>query len=86
MRAGDESFLGKVLEETGPLDIIIDDGSHINRDVLTSFHYLFPGLRTGGFYVIEDLQTAYWPGYGGSSDDLGGACTSMGGDSPGGAQ
>jgi hypothetical protein len=56
---GDESFLGKVLEETGPLDVIIDDGSHINRDVLTSFHYLFPRLRTGGVYVIEDLQTAY---------------------------
>lgn len=75
---GDESFLAKVLEETGPLDIIIDDGSHINRDVLTSFHYLFPRLRAGGLYVIEDLQTAYWPGYGGSSDDLGGAGTSIG--------
>lgn len=75
---GDESFLAKVLEETGPLDIIIDDGSHINRDVLTSFHYLYPRLRAGGLYVIEDLQTAYWPGYGGSSVDLGGAGTSIG--------
>ena len=46
---GDESFLAKVLEETGPLDIIIDDSSHINRDVLTSFHYLFPSYALAVF-------------------------------------
>ncbi|HEX6871572.1 MAG TPA: class I SAM-dependent methyltransferase [Micromonosporaceae bacterium] len=66
----DPRFLESVLAQTGELDIVIDDGSHINRDVLASFKHLFPKLRHGGLYVIEDLQTSYWPGYGGSSHDL----------------
>ncbi|RCG25478.1 class I SAM-dependent methyltransferase [Streptomyces diacarni] len=74
----DEDFLDHVIAQTGPLDLVIDDGSHINRDVLASFRKLFPVLREGGFYVVEDTQTAYWPGYGGSSTELGDTTTSMG--------
>ncbi len=38
-------------------DIIIDDGSHDQRDQQVSLAYLFPMLRPGGLYVIEDLIT-----------------------------
>ena len=38
----------------GPFDIIIDDGSHINRDVIVSFEQLFPLLNDKGLYIIED--------------------------------
>lgn len=62
----DPAFLARVLEETGPLDIVIDDGSHRNEHVMPSFRVLFPHLREGGIYVVEDLQTSYWPGFGGS--------------------
>ncbi|MFI9051371.1 hypothetical protein [Streptomyces sp. NPDC053427] len=74
----DEGFLEEALRRTGPLDIVIDDGSHVNSDVITSFGYLFPRLRPGGLYVIEDVQTAYWPGYGGSSENLTDPTTSVG--------
>jgi 8-demethyl-8-alpha-L-rhamnosyltetracenomycin-C 2'-O-methyltransferase len=47
-------------EEFGPFDIIIDDGSHVSNDVIVSFETLFPYLRPGGQYVVEDLQTSYW--------------------------
>jgi hypothetical protein len=30
-----------------------------------SFTHLFPKLRPGGVYVLEDLGTCYWPKYGG---------------------
>lgn len=57
----DESFLRKVLDETGGLDIIIDDGSHVNEQVIKSFNVLFPALNDNGIYVVEDTFTSYWP-------------------------
>jgi len=41
------------------LDIIIDDGSHKCEDQISSFYYLFPYIRAGGYYIIEDLMTSY---------------------------
>lgn len=63
----DYDFLDKVTNEIGNLDIIIDDGSHINEHVIESFKYLFPKLKKGGVYIVEDTQTSYWKDYGGDS-------------------
>ncbi len=52
----------------GPFDIIIDDGSHIQSHVMTSFRTLFPLLKRGGIYVIEDLGACYAEGYGDWTD------------------
>ena len=65
------------------VDIIIDDGSHVNRDVIFTFNCLFPMLSANGIYVIEDTQTSYWPsrngrGYGGDSENLNNPNTIMG--------
>jgi MycE methyltransferase N-terminal len=73
----DPEFLAKLGHCIGPLDIVIDDGSHINEHVKTSFHCLFPFVRPGGLYIVEDLQTAYWPGFGGDDRDLVNADTSI---------
>jgi len=62
----DSAFLKKVSDERGPFDIIIDHGSHVPKHVVTSFYILFPFLKDGGIYVIEDVQTAFWPNFGGS--------------------
>jgi SAM-dependent methyltransferase len=43
----------------GPFDIIIDDGSHVNRHIIASFAGLWDHVRPGGFYVIEDLEASY---------------------------
>ncbi|GAB3833081.1 hypothetical protein ACFPIJ_21715 [Dactylosporangium cerinum] len=74
----DHGFLDTLLSETGELDIVIDDGSHINSHVIASFCSIFPHLRDGGLYVVEDVQTSYWPGYGGSSVELNDPSASMG--------
>ena len=58
-------FLGKVFEEMGRIDIVIDDGSHHMRDLRKSFEFLFPKLEYGGVYLIEDLHTSFWRSAGG---------------------
>jgi len=65
---GDEQFLDSMARELGPFDIIIDDGSHMSHHIIASFNALFPHVRPGGIYVIEDLGTAYWPSWGGNPD------------------
>ena len=37
-------------------DIIIDDASHNLRDILITLPVLFKKLRSGGYYVIEDIN------------------------------
>ena len=73
----DKNFLDKVIEVTGKIDIIIDDGSHINEHVIETFNLLFPKLKDGGIYVIEDTQTSYWEDFGGDSADLNNPKTMM---------
>lgn len=58
-------------EAEGGLDIIVDDGSHLNNDVIESFQRLFPLMNDNGIYVIEDLQTSYWAGFGGGPTNEG---------------
>lgn len=74
----DEVFLESIVNQTGELDIIIDDGSHVNSNVITSFKCLFPKLKSGGIYVVEDTQTSYWPEYGGNVEDMDNISTMMG--------
>ena len=64
----DADFLKRVAGEIGRLDIVIDDGSHVNEHVILSFQTLFPLLAEGGIYAIEDLHTAYQSAFGGSPD------------------
>lgn len=54
------SSLEECNRQAGAFNIIIDDGSHKNPDVLACFEYFFPRMTPGGLYVIEDLNVCYW--------------------------
>jgi predicted O-methyltransferase YrrM len=61
---GDTEALSSILEtEFGgrPLDLVIDDASHLYQPTRASFEVLFPRLRKGGIYVIEDWDWAHHP-------------------------
>ena len=73
----DKQVLDNIIHSMGKPEIIIDDGSHINSHVIETFLYLFPILKEGGIYVIEDTQTSYWPDYGGDSENLNNQETTM---------
>jgi predicted O-methyltransferase YrrM len=62
----DRSRLAAIADEQfgdDPLDLVIDDASHRLDETRASFEVLFPRLRAGGAYVIEDwnwqLELAY---------------------------
>lgn len=57
----DARFLNRVVEEFGPFDLIIDDGSHHSSHVIASFNHLYAdGLKESGIYFVEDLHASYW--------------------------
>jgi SAM-dependent methyltransferase len=59
----DEGFLERVLSEFGQPDVILDDGSHVMSHIQASFRFLYPRMSKNGVYLVEDLHTAYWPGF-----------------------
>lgn len=50
----DDSFGGE------QLDLVVDDASHWYAETRTSFEVLFPRLRPGGRYIVEDWAWAHF--------------------------
>jgi len=50
----------RILAHSEAFDIIIDDGSHMNADIIKTFKNFYARLAPGGIYVIEDLHCSYW--------------------------
>ena len=61
---GDRERLRAILDAefgTDPLDLVIDDASHHLAPSRATFAELFPRLRPGGRYVLEDWSWAHTP-------------------------
>jgi hypothetical protein len=59
---GDQSdwnFLQMLIDKYGIPELVIDDGSHIMKDLIASFNFLYPLLKDGSIYLAEDLHTCY---------------------------
>jgi hypothetical protein len=68
VRIGDQAdtgFLADVVEEFGPPDVVLDDGSHVMSDIADTFAYLYPRMEPNGVYFVEDLHCAYVERFGG---------------------
>lgn len=61
----DKQFLEEVIKKIPSPHIIIDDGGHSMKQLITSFEVLYPYLKNGGIYLLEDLHCCYWYNYGG---------------------
>jgi SAM-dependent methyltransferase len=61
--ATDSNFIDHITEKYGTFDIILDDGSHTNKDVIKSFELLFPLLNDNGLYIVEDTICYKSPPY-----------------------
>lgn len=58
----DAEAVNKILDDNfdGPLDLVIDDASHLYEHTKAAFEIAFPRLRDGGLYVIEDWAWAHF--------------------------
>lgn len=55
----DPELLSKVACTAGPLDIVVDDGSHRAPHQKATLLHLWPRVKPGGWYVVEDTLTSY---------------------------
>jgi hypothetical protein len=60
----DEIKLTDTIFLKGHPEIIIDDASHLSKLTVSSFEILFPHLKRGGVYVVEDCHSSYWREHG----------------------
>ncbi len=44
-------------------DVIVDDGSHVSKDIVQSWQNLWRQVRPGGYYFIEDMRCTHDDGY-----------------------
>ena len=57
----DDDCLKQIISKSSNIDIIIDDGSHVQYDMIKTFIEFFPYLKENGIYIIEDTHTNYSP-------------------------
>ena len=61
---GNNTVLDSWIETSGGnFDVVIDDGGHQNCQIWHSFEKLWPTVKPGGLYFIEDMQVAKMPSY-----------------------
>lgn len=68
--ASDQNFMEKTFHDL-EFDIILDDGSHLSSDVIKTFEIMFPKLKNGGIFIVEDLHASYWKSHGGGTRQKG---------------
>jgi predicted methyltransferase len=48
--------LERAAQNSDPFDVILDDASHASHHQQHAFSALFPKLKSGGLYIVEDLR------------------------------
>ena len=61
----DPKVIQSILKKYPRIDIVLDDGSHMNHHMIRSFELLYEQVHPRGVYMVEDTHTCYWDEYGG---------------------
>lgn len=51
--------INKIFDDNPKINIVLDDGCHVNELTIESFNLIFERLENGGIYIIEDLACSY---------------------------
>ena len=68
--AASAEFIQQVSDDIVSPDFIVDDGSHRYEDIVASFKLLYPKLKKGGYYFIEDLHAGQSKGHHAILDEI----------------
>jgi cephalosporin hydroxylase len=52
-------IIERIFKENPEINVVLDDGSHVNELTIASFNLIFNRLQKGGYYIIEDLACSY---------------------------
>ncbi|KAH8048351.1 hypothetical protein JL722_12586 [Aureococcus anophagefferens] len=63
--ATDANFMQALAWRVGPVDVVLDDGSHESAHMRASFEALYALVAPRGVYLVEDCMTNYWRPWGG---------------------
>ncbi len=58
-----EAEMAERVKPFAPFDIVIDDGCHKADACVRSFNALWPLVKSGGYYIVEDVGTFWHPMY-----------------------
>lgn len=61
----DAVLIDSVFKTYPKIDIVLDDGSHMMKHMISSFELMYHRLNPNGLYIVEDTHTCYWDEYGG---------------------
>jgi len=59
----DTNFWREFYQAVGPIDILLDDGGHMNHQQLVTTEYAFENMNDGGMLIVEDVHTSYMTGF-----------------------
>jgi cephalosporin hydroxylase len=60
----DPAVVGQAVDAVGRVDVVVDDGGHHAHEQVASLLALWPAVRPGGLYIVEDIHTSYMLQYG----------------------
>jgi len=61
-------FWTEFMEQVGPIDVLLDDGGHTNRQQIMTVKNCVAHIRDGGLLLVEDVHASYMASFGNPSN------------------
>jgi len=61
----DPNIIDSIFLKYPKIDIVLDDGSHIMKHMISSFELMYDRIHSNGVYMVEDAHTCYMDKYDG---------------------
>jgi hypothetical protein len=63
----DPAFWVKLFQQIGPVDVLLDDGGHTNRQQIVTTLAAVKNIKDGGVLIVEDVHASYLSEFGNPS-------------------